>query len=182
MRISKLFMTAVALLLLMPCAARAQQISLEDATKSSIIPVKIQIVLTEYDGAKKIDSLPYTIPINVQDKSESRGYLRNGVRIPIISSQKAGEVTYVDVGTNIDVHVRHSDDGRFAVELTTDRSWLDTPAGTKDISSESAPMIHQSRSNVSMLVRDGQAAEQTIATDPLTGQVLKVDVSLTVLK
>jgi len=43
-------------------------------------------------------------------------------------------------------------------------------------------MIRQFRGDMTLLLRDGQESEATVATDPLTGRVLKVDVVLTVLK
>jgi hypothetical protein len=43
-------------------------------------------------------------------------------------------------------------------------------------------MIRQFRGDVTLLLRDGQEAEATVATDPLTGRVLKVEAVLNVLK
>src|SRR5690349_22781112 len=49
------------------------------------IPVKVQVVFSEYDGEKKISSMPYSL-ISLADEKSWSNYntsLRTGVRIPI---------------------------------------------------------------------------------------------------
>ena len=43
-------------------------------------------------------------------------------------------------------------------------------------------MIRQFRGEMALLLREGQQSEDTVATDPLTGRVLRVEALLTVLK
>jgi hypothetical protein len=130
-----------------------------------------------------------------------------GVRVPVNSTtSKTGEssLTYVDVGTNIDVsnidyrmnqsHIL-STPGRFSVQLKIDRSSLYVPSRDKDGHIDGGkdwtagdpppgnePMIRQFRGDVTLLLRDGQEAEATVATDPLTGRVLEVEAVLNILK
>ena len=158
--------------------------------------VRIQVVLTEYDGTKKIASLPYVLPYAVTDERSGRGSasLRVGVRVPIAAvSSKTGENTiqYTDIGTNIDARAKHLDGDRYAVELTVERSSLYSRAENKEGKTEgkewtpgdpapgSQPLVRQFRGNVTILVHDGHGAEATVATDPLTGHSLKVEVLLT---
>lgn len=163
------------------------------------VAYRMQVVLEEYDGTKKISSMPYAIPVAtpvVGDRARQRGSLRVGVRIPIVVRGKNGddEVQYIDVGSNIDVSVRSADPERYALELTIDRSSVYVSARDKDGRQEvkewapgdekpgTQPLIHNFRSNVSLLVRDGRPAEAVVATDPITGHVLKVEATLTLLK
>jgi len=44
------------------------------------------------------------------------------------------------------------------------------------------PSIQSFRANESLLLRDGQSLQFTTATDKVTGDVMKVDVTLTVVK
>jgi hypothetical protein len=44
------------------------------------------------------------------------------------------------------------------------------------------PVVQQFRSQLNLLIRDGQTIQSTMATDPVTGHVLQVDVSLNVIK
>jgi len=170
----------------------------ETPTAETIVPVKLEVVLTELEGATKVSSLPYTIPLTISPKFSGRMYsLRMGVRVPVTTtSSKTGEnsMTYVDVGTNIDSSANRTADGRYAVDLRIERSSLyvafkdkeDNFHGKEWTAGEpppgNSPMIRQFRGDVALVLRDGQQTEATVATDPLTGRVLKVEVLLTVLK
>jgi len=44
------------------------------------------------------------------------------------------------------------------------------------------PAFRSFTSSFNLLLKDGQAAQQTSATDPVSGEVLKIDVTVTVLK
>jgi hypothetical protein len=205
MRVSNWLGACAALLLFAVPAAKAQdKPAAETPGPVAIVPAKIQIVLTEYDGTKKISSMPYSIPLVLQGTALTSS-LRTGVRVPVNSIiSKTGEASYqyVDVGTNIDVsdigyrmnHVLPTP-GRFSVEIKIDRSSLYVPSrdkdghidGGKDWTAGEAPpgdepMIRQFRGDVTLLLRDGQESEATVATDPLTGRVLKVEATLTILK
>jgi hypothetical protein len=205
MRVSDWLGACAALLLFVAPAAKAQdKPAAETPAPEAIVPAKLQVVLTEYDGTKKISSMPYSIPI-VLKVSALTSSLRLGVRVPVnTTASKTGEnsLQYVDVGTNIDVsdidyRLNHvlATPGRFTIELRIDRSSLYVPSRDKDGHIDGGkdwtagepppgnePMIRQFRGNVTLLLRDGQEAEATVATDPLTGRVLKVEATLTVLK
>jgi len=205
MRVSDWLGACAALLLIAIPAAKAQdKPAAETPAPEAIVPAKLQIVLTEYDGTKKISSMPYSIPI-VLKVSALTSSLRLGVRVPINSTtSKTGEnsLQYVDVGTNIDVsdidyRLNHvlATPGRFTIELRIDRSSLYVPSRDKDGHIDGGkdwtagepppgnePMIRQFRGDVMLLLRDGQEAEATVATDPLTGHILKVEATLNVLK
>jgi len=205
MRVSDWLGACAALLLFVAPAVRAQdKPAAETPAPEAIVPAKLQIVLTEYDGTKKISSMPYSIPIVLQ-VSALTSSLRLGVRVPVNSTtSKTGEnsLQYVDVGTNIDVsdidyRLNHvlATPGRFTIELRIDRSSLYVPSRDKDGHIDGGkdwtagepppgnePMIRQFRGDVMLLLRDGQEAEATVATDPLTGHILKVEATLNVLK
>src|SRR4029077_7580646 len=71
------------------------------------VPVKVQILLTELSGSEKINSLPYTLYTvsNEPDHNRHNAHLRLGVKVPITVEVQLGtttQVTYQDVGTNID--------------------------------------------------------------------------------
>jgi len=205
MRVSDWLGACAVLLLFAAPAAKAQdKPAAETTAPEAMVPAKLQIVLTEYDGTKKISSMPYSIPF-VLSRAPLTSSLRLGVRVPVnTTTSKTGDnsLTYVDVGTNIDVsnidyRLNHilPIPGRFSVELRIDRSSLYVPSRDKDGHIDGGkdwtagepppgnePMIRQFRGDLTLLLRDGQEAEATVATDPLTGRVLKVEAVLNVLK
>src|SRR6266478_8132370 len=76
----------------------------EDSQKAEVrtTPVKVQIVFTEFEGDKKVKSLPYTLYVNASDAPEwksgaSSGWvkLRVGSRVPIYTGGTTGNMTYL---------------------------------------------------------------------------------------
>jgi hypothetical protein len=71
-----------------------------------------------------------------------------------------------------------------------DRSWVEGDVAVpvdRGISSQSTgqfpePIVRQFRTALSLTLRDGQTVESTFATDPMSGKVFKVAVSLSALK
>jgi hypothetical protein len=161
-------------------------------TKRELIPLRLQVVIAEYDGEKKISNLPYTLLVNANDGRErgSKASIRMGLRVPIATSAGMSSTSfqYQDVGTNLDAWANRIDDGRFSLHLSVERSaTYSSSAGraTGNAGSEVPPnqlVIQQFRSELDLLVRDGQTMQTTVATDPVSGRVTKVDVTANVVK
>jgi hypothetical protein len=155
-----------------------------------VTPLRVQVVFAEFEGDKKIGNLPYTLLVNADDRG-STAAVRMGLRVPIETSSNTGvkQFQYQDVGTNIDGRAEKADDGRFLLRLSVERSSVYLPGtegkpaavGGSEISS-AQPIVQQFRTQVSLLIRDGQTVQSTVATDPVTGHVTKVDVTLNVIK
>jgi len=151
-----------------------------------VTPLRVQVIFTEYEGEKKISSLPYTLLVNADDRGAVAA-VRMGLRVPIEVS--ANQVQYQDVGTNLDGRAEKADDARFLLKLNVEKSSVYSPGasqkpasvGGNEISSRQ-PIVQQFRTQVNLLIRDGQTIQSTVATDPVTGHTLKVDVTLNVIK
>jgi hypothetical protein len=180
------------------CLAQDKQ-KAEDSQKTEVrtTPVKVQIVFTEFEGDKKIKSLPYTLYINAPDapewKSSSPVKLRVGSRVPIYTGGTALNMTYLDVGTNIDARSAYPGEGRLLLQMKIERSWVEggvsVPVAKSDGSTPESssghfqePIIRQFVSELDLKLREGQSVESTMATDPTSGKVLKIDVSFTIVK
>lgn len=162
-------------------------------------PLKIQVVISRYQGEKKISSLPYSLSVTGGGSGPERSVggpafvgranLRMGTKVPIpVPVISTGEnkalqsYQYQDVGTNIDCQVWTADEGRFRVEITIDDSSVyadekDAPSAVKGV-----PSLRSFRASDSMLLKDGATAQFTTATDKVSGETVRVDVTLTVVK
>jgi hypothetical protein len=159
-------------------------------TEKPMTPLRVQVSFTEFEGDKKISNLPYTFLVNADDRGV-KAAVRMGLRVPIETSSNTGakQITYQDVGTNLDGRAEKTDDGRFSLILNVEKSSAYLPGsnekpasvGGNEISS-AQPTIQQFRTQVNLLIRDGQTIQSTVAADPVTGRVLKVDVTLNVIK
>jgi type II/III secretion system protein len=153
------------------------------------VPVKVTVVLSRTRGEKKISSMPYTLSL-----TGSHANLRMGTKIPIIvgapasadrdgkPSTQVNPIQYQDVGTYIDCDVRSLDDGRFILNLSIDDSSVYSDDTTPASGARGNPSLRSFRAANSMILKDGQTGQFTSATDKLTGETVKVDVTLTVVK
>ena len=159
-------------------------------TAKTMTPLRVQVIFTEFEGEKKLSSLPYTFFVN----ADERGVLaavRMGLRVPIETGSitQVKQIQYMDVGTNLDGRAEKTEDGRFLLMLNVEKSSVYRPGasekpaslGGNEISA-AQPIVQQFRTQVNLLIRDGQTVQSTVATDPVTGHVLKVDVTANVIK
>jgi len=155
----------------------------EEKTKQGT-PVKVQVVLTEFDGDKKIASMPYSFITITSEKDSPRTSLRTGARIPF---QTEAKEQYYDIGSNIDCGVRTEDDGRFNVYLFFERSSLYPSNASSEEKLEVArpnnlPLVRQVKAQENLILKDGQTAEGVLSTDPLNGHVYRISVTVNLIK
>ena len=152
-----------------------------------ITPLKLQVVITKYDGEKKMSSLPYSLSLGSNDAATT---LKIGTQVGVptvsstisdgrLSSQNTQVAyTYYDVGIQIDCRAVTTADGRYRLDLSiTDKSLYPDQAQTR---TSAIPTLRSFASNSSIVLRDGQTTQFSTATDRVTGEVFRVDVTLTV--
>lgn len=155
---------------------------------TALIPIKVQVVFAEFEGDKKISSMPYAFTVPATDKSGGNygASIRTGVRVPIETDGKDQKTTYLDIGSNIDCRIQSGEDGRFLVSLNVDRSAIypnKSSEGERLVNEPNGlPLIRQFRSNESLLLKDGQTSENTLSTDPMSGHTMRVSVTINVQK
>lgn len=189
---------AAALALSLPHGIAAQQPA--PTLARPIIPARVDVVLSRYDGEKKTSSLPFSLYVNINESRNggvqnidfsTRTSVRMGVDVPIgtvTSTSPQGVSTtrpeYRSVGTNIDCGGISTDDGRFKLALSiTDSSIFTTdqnPRVMPRVADASAFRTFSTSNTIT--VKEGQTLQFAMATDKITAEVLKVDVTLTVLK
>ena len=81
------------------------------------MPLKLQVVLSKYQGEKKVSSMPYMLSLAT---GQPRVSLRMGGEIPIATTTAGGnaasrrEFNYRTVGTSIDCWATALDGGRYS--------------------------------------------------------------------
>ena len=143
-----------------------------------VTPLRVQVVFSEFDGEKKISSLPYTFTVNADERRARPGsQIRSGARIPIATGKD--QFTYIDVGTNLDCSASLQEDGRYKLQMLLERSSIsaEAPSG-----GGSNPVVRQFRTDINPVLRDGQTVESIVSSDPLNGHVYHVNVTMNVVK
>jgi hypothetical protein len=164
---------------------RAQEKKPEAATIP--VPLKVQVVIARYENDKKISSMPYMLSANAGRPAN----LRMGTRVPVVStsytpiaSGGAGvnpltAYQYQDVGTNIDCMATQLDDGRFSLNVTIEDSSV---FPDDQASARGNPSFRSFRASNGMVLKNAETGQFTTATDKVTGETVRVDVTLTVVK
>lgn len=154
------------------------------------IPLRVQLV-SRYQGEKKLSSTPYTLSVVANDNDTTS--MRMGVDVPVprtVIKEDGGSApqtsySYRSVGTNIDCAARTVADGLFKLDLgVSDTSVFvpDKQGSAVSTSVSGVPAFRSFTSTFNVVLKDGQTTQHTAATDPVSGEVLRVDVTLTVLR
>jgi hypothetical protein len=157
----------------------------QQAAPKPVIPAKAEVVISRFLGDKKTASFPYVVMVNVNGRPAS---LRMGVDVPVgtTTTTREGVTTtqpsYRNIGTNIDCSATSREDGRFEVFVNIiDSSFAGGDPKAAMASRDPAAFMTFSASN-SLTLRDGQTIQFTLATDKVTGEVVKVDVTFSLVK
>ena len=180
--------------------AKAEEGEKKNENKKETAELRVMVVFTEYDGDKKITNLPYTLLVDAPEGGHrgDKSSIRMGLRVPIVTgSFKSGsdssvvnqQFQYLDLGSNLDGWASKEENGRFNLHLNLERSSAYSPGsgqkGSVVTGSEvlnSQPVIQQFKTEMDLMVRDGQTIQSTVAPDPVSGRVTKVEVTVNVLK
>lgn len=159
-------------------------------------PLKVTVVLSRYQGEKRISSMPYVLGVTAGATAPGpKTTLRMGTAVPVVMTVFGGDgkttpqssYNYRDVGTNIDCTAwgEETTAGLFQVSLTITDSSIGLDPSKKTGAQGVVPDIPSFRnfnSSFTALLRDGQTTQYTSATDPVTGELMKIDVTLNVMK
>jgi hypothetical protein len=159
------------------------------------IPLKVTVVLSRYQGEKRMSSMPYSMGVTASGWGPApKSTLRMGVDVPVqvtVIGQTDGKSTagtsynYRNVGTNIDCQASFESTaaGVFQLALTVSDSSIGLDTSKKAAGAmPDIPSFRNFNSSFTALLRDGQTTQYTSATDPVTGELMKIDVTLNVMK
>jgi hypothetical protein len=161
-------------------------------SKPVVTALMVEVTISRHLGDKRLSSTPYELSV----LPDVRASLRMGGDVPVPTTtfapmqkddaKPATPLTshsYRSVGTYIDVYAAPPVDGQHKLTITIEESSIYpaelAPPTTKTLG---APAFRTFKSNNNVALRDGQTQEFVMATDRLSGEVLRVAVKLTVVK
>jgi hypothetical protein len=190
---------AMVLLSAFPAPMRAQ--GEQGAPTLATVQVQVDVVFTRWQGEKLVSSLPFVLIANASSRGTSTS-IRMGVDVPVGtstsnvtqttgaqgSSPRATNTARVatefrNVGTDIDANVARLDAANFSVGLNIRDSSIFTSDQTKMPNTLVDPTAFRTFSASNTLhLTDGQTRLFGVATDKITGETMRIEVKLTVLK
>ena len=192
---------ALAVLAAVPRSTQAQETPKPEAANKEAsaerrgpqgVNLRVQLVISRYQGDKKLASLPYTFVVTT---GGSRARMRMGIDTPVpVTSASEGKQTtsvqYRTVGTNIDCQAISRGEGRYQLSIGVENSSAlplekgpstgpNPPVG--DTTLAGSPLFRRFDTNLEPWLRDGQSVQTIASTDPVTGEVVKIDVTVNVV-
>ena len=157
--------------------------------------LRVQVVIARFQGERKIGSAPYSLLV-ATDGIKAR--VRMGVEIPVPvtmippSEGKSAPVTsfqYKNVGTNIDCGALTLADGSYQLRLGVENSSVyqgpeasSAPIAASTPIAADRPLFRSFNVDLNPVLRDGESVQTVASTDPVTGEVVKIDVTVNVVK
>ncbi len=204
MRTKRILLAAVMLTMSTPALAQdtpavAPAAAAPRPVSRQLIPIELHVVVARYQGEKRIASVPYMLTANsVSGAGLSNNIERtqltigSEVAVPTTTFGPAGDnktaqplrsFNYRNVGTVISAAAATSDGGQFEVELQIDESSLGTNAfDGRGGSPTEMPVFKSFKARNRILLRPGQMRQFTAATDRVSGETVRIEVTLTVVK
>jgi len=172
-------------------ASHAQTPTAQQKAEAVVVPLKVTVVITRHKSDKAqtvLSRLPFELWVN----TGSDATLRIGSEVPVPSTTLSKDETtnkvtpvttfnYRSVGTSVTVNASDLGGGRFQVKVSlSDSQILPFEIGT---SLDGPRTANQSlQTTTAPILRDGQTVQHSLATDRVTGDVTKIEVTLNVVK
>lgn len=171
-----------------PAGAKSEEAKPAPPARGDVAPLRLQLTISRYQGDKKISSLPYSLSVSIGGPPVR---FRMGADVPyattVMNSSDAAKTqsfSYRTVGVGIDVTGQLVvQPGLYKMDISVSDSSVglsNQAQGTPTVAG--APLFRNFSTNGSLLLRDGQTAQLTTAADPISGEIMRVDVTLTVVK
>ena len=183
MRLTAAMVLVAALVLNGAGQVQAQQAA--KAPEAPPVPLKVTVSISRYEGEKRTANLPFVLWVNTGGNATIQ--MGSDVPVPQAVTTKEGAVmnsaqtyTYRSLGTNITVSATVLGDGlyRLQVDVNDSQVFRMTGAGATQL----GPIYQNFRSSNSPILRDGQTVQFAVATDKTSGEVVKLDVALNLVK
>lgn len=194
------FMMAAMMMVTMAAPALAQEAPAAPArtVARQLVPVELQVMIVKYQGDKRTSSIPYVLALNAVSggtigNNTERTQLTIGSEVPVPTTtfttgenkgaQPLRSFNYRNVGTVMSAAAVTADGGQFEVDLNIDESSLGTNAvDGRGGSPTEMPVFKSFKARNRILLRPGQMRQFTAATDRISGETVRIEVTLTVVK
>ncbi len=146
--------------------------------------LRVHLVVTRYQGERKTGSAPYSFLVLAGDP---KARVRMGVEAPI-AVVTPGSYQYKNLGTSIDCSAEERGPGIYVLNLSVENSSA-YAAEARSASSPpelavigDRPLFRSFSVALNPVLRDRQTIQAVASTDPISGEVVKIDVTLEVVK
>lgn len=164
------------------------------APSANVVALQVQVVVARYQGEKRLSAMPYTLSMNSSPGSKANMRMNGEVPVPTQAfssgASPAPQVpfSYRSLGTSIDLTAVASTPGKFGLSITVSEASLraqDSTASSREFRElplKDQPIFENYQSSNTIHVRDGETTQFTASTNRLTGEAVRVEVMVKVVK
>ncbi len=176
--------------------------ALRSSADRPTLPLRVQVVISRYQGERRVSSAPYSLLVTANGRKSS---VHMGVEVPVpvgtFTSAPRSDASsapppampftsfqYRNVGTSIECVVEPAEAGFYQLDLEVETSSVypidrssPTTGETRPVM-EGKPLFNSNSVRLSPLLRPGQHVEAVASTDPVSGDLIKIEVSLDLAK
>lgn len=149
-------------------------------------PLRLHVTISRYQGDKKVSSLPYALSVGLNGPPVR---FRVGAQVPyattaVTDGVKTPSYSYRDVGVGIDVVGQAMvEPGVYTMTISVSDTSVSSSSQIQGAPAiTGVPIFRNFNTGGTIVLRDGQTTQLTVAGDPITGETMRVDVMLTVIK
>ena len=145
--------------------------------------LKLTVVISRFSGEKKIGNLPFVLLLTPTDENTTV-QMSSSVPVPQqVAETGAQSYSYQSVCTSITASsAKETTPGQYVVSVRISDSQLLSDAVAPSLATKGLMRTQQFSSSVRLPLRDAQTISYNAATDKLTGDLVRVEVTLNVLK
>lgn len=177
-----MLMTAVVL-------SGSNRLQAQQAATPAPVPLKVTVTISRFEGEKKTASLPFVLWVNTGSERDM-GVIQMGSEVPVPSTvftpvagkesvaTPTSSFSYKSLGTNITCYATALGDGLFRLLVNVNDSQVFRQTSATAL----GPIFQSFKTTNSPILRDGQTVQFAVATDKTSGEVIKLDVTLNLVK
>jgi len=146
--------------------------------------LRVRFLLTRHRGEQKVSSRPYMLLFHAEEKA-TRVFI--GSQVPLRANQNGvPTVVFKNVGVEAEASARLLSDGRYRVEARFEDSYVfdagEAVHSPATAGADENPILRVLQSDAKLAIRDGETLPFASAVDPITGDLVRVDVTLNVVR
>lgn len=143
--------------------------------------LKMTVTLSRYTGEKKTSSLPFVLMLVSGDERPTTVQMSSQVAIP---QGIQGNITYTyqSIGTSMTANAKLLEGGLCNLALTISDTQLAIESGASAPELKGLPRIQSFTTAPRLILRDGTTVSYNAGTDKFTGEIVKVDVTMNIVK
>lgn len=144
--------------------------------------LKLTVVISRFSGEKKIGNLPFVLLLTPTDTSTN---VQMSSTLPVPDAMGKDGVqsySYRPFGTSITASAKEASPGQYLVNMTISDSQMLAEGVPQAEATKGILRTQQFSSGVRLPLRDAQTISYNAATDKITGDLVRVEVTLNVLK